>query len=250
MWITNHQAPYLSSSCMDWGQPTNLGSTNPSFTRGWFSSYRPGCPRVWEIELSRRRGIDPNFCRRYPGITRKFEHLQSACGWYLHGRAIALQLTLEHPEIVENLVLINTFATLRPERPGVWLYYAGRFLMIHTLGLDVQSRVVARRIFPREDQESLRKILIGQICQANLKGYRATMRALARFEVTTRLGNIRQPTFVITGSKDTTVTPTNQRKLAQGIPHARQVFIEGGGHAIIAEQPELVNNYLVEFLRS
>ena len=236
---------------MDWGQPTNPGVYKSQLYSGLVFELSPRMSAGLGDRVIQVAGYRSKFLQKISWNYSKVSSIYRAhvVGISMGG-AIALQLTLEHPEIVENLVLINTFATLRPERPGVWLYYAGRFLMIHTLGLDVQSRVVARRIFPREDQESLRKILIGQICQANLKGYRATMRALARFEVTTRLGNIRQPTFVITGSKDTTVTPTNQRKLAQGIPHARQVFIEGGGHAIIAEQPELVNNYLVEFLRS
>jgi 3-oxoadipate enol-lactonase len=87
------------------------------------------------------------------------------------GGTIALQLALDAPESVENLVLINTFASLRPDNPRVWLYFGLRFMLIHTLGLETQARAVAHRIFPHPDQEPLRLILLDQICQADLKGW-------------------------------------------------------------------------------
>ncbi len=68
------------------------------------------------------------------------------------GGTQALAFVLECPQLVRRLVLVNTFAHLRPHGLSEWFYYAVRFLLVHTLGLEVQARQVARRIFPRPDQ--------------------------------------------------------------------------------------------------
>ncbi len=164
------------------------------------------------------------------------------------GGVLALQLTLDHAELVGKLVLVNTFAQLRPNRLSGWLYFAWRFLLVHTLGLRVQAHAVAGRIFPRPDQSDLRQITYEQIIQANPDGYRAAMRALGLFNVRNRLSEIHRPTFVITGECDTTVPMKNQRALAAGIAGARQVIIPRAGHAVIIDASELFNQALIGFL--
>jgi len=164
------------------------------------------------------------------------------------GGIIALQLAIEHPNLVDKLILVNTFARLRPQRLSVWVYYALRLFLVHTLGLPTQARVVSWRIFPRPEQAELRSTLYAQITQANPAGYRATMRALARFNALPRLNELCHPTLVITGERDTTVPAEVQNEMAARIPLARQVIIPDAGHAVIAEQPELFNHCILDFL--
>jgi 3-oxoadipate enol-lactonase len=165
------------------------------------------------------------------------------------GGTHALQLAISHPELVRKLVLVNTFSRLRPSRFNEWIYFALRFLLVHTLGMNVQARSVAQRIFPRPEQEIYRQALIEQIMQADPAGYRAAMRALAAFNADPYLAGIRCPTLIITSMDDTTVNPNAQRKLAQGIPNARQILIPQAGHAVIADQAEKFNEILLAFLR-
>lgn len=165
------------------------------------------------------------------------------------GGTVALQLALDYPHLVRKLALVNTFAHLTPASSSETVYFALRFALIHTLGLGTQGKAVARRVFPHAGQENLRQLLYEQITQANPSGYRATMRALARFDVRPRLAGIRMPTLVVTGERDTTVPPPRQRHLVEGIPGARQVVIPDGGHAVIADQPEAFNKVFLEFLR-
>jgi 3-oxoadipate enol-lactonase/4-carboxymuconolactone decarboxylase len=108
--------------------------------------------------------------------------------------------------------------------------------------------MVAHRIFPNPEQELLRQALTRQILQADPKAYVSAMRALGLFDVTKRLHEISVPTLVISGRDDTTVPLENQAEMASKIPGAQQVIIPGGGHAIIAEQPVLFNQVLLEFL--
>ena len=164
------------------------------------------------------------------------------------GGVLALQLALDHPNQVHKLVLVNTFASLRPKSLKVWAYFLYRFLLVHIIGLSAQARAVSWRIFPRPEQEELRRILYTQIMQADVHGYRTTMRALALFNVKERLHEIKMPTLVVTGENDTTVPPDNQAALALGIPNARHTIVPGAGHAITAEQPQVFNQILLKFL--
>jgi pimeloyl-ACP methyl ester carboxylesterase len=164
------------------------------------------------------------------------------------GGTLAQSMALTAPQKVSKLILVNTFAQLRPEKLGVWLYFALRLIMVHTLGLPVQARAVARRVFPKAEQEPLRRMLIEQICQADHQGYRATMRALARFNTRKRLPEILAPTLVISSRDDTTVPLRLQQQLAGLIPGARQVTIPEAGHAVTVERPEAFNQILMEFL--
>ena len=165
------------------------------------------------------------------------------------GGVIAQQMAFDFPQWIHKLVLVNTFTALRPESVGSWWYLLGRFVMVNTLGLPAQAKVVARRIFALAEQEELRQMLITTITQSNPRAYRAAMRALALFDSRKRLAGIKIPTLVITGDRDTTVPPPRQKLLVEGIPGARQVVISDAGHAVSVEQPEAFNRVLLAFLK-
>jgi pimeloyl-ACP methyl ester carboxylesterase len=165
------------------------------------------------------------------------------------GGTHALQLAISRPELVGKLVLVNTFSRLRPSSPNEWFYFAIRFVLVHTLGLNLQAQTVAQRIFPGPEQDEFRKAFLEEIMQADPRGYRAAMRALAGFNADPNLASIHCPTLVITSSDDTTVNPNIQKALVQGIPNARQVLVDNAGHAVIATQAEKFNQILLAFLR-
>jgi pimeloyl-ACP methyl ester carboxylesterase len=164
------------------------------------------------------------------------------------GGTLALALAVAFPEKVGKLVLVNTAAWLLPEDISTWLYYAARLLVVFTVGIPQQSRIVSQRIFPRPDQAPLRRILEEQIQQADPRAYRGTMLALARFDARARLKQISAPTLVVTGDRDTTIPPDRQRQLAAGIPGARHKTLPGAGHALTVEQPDQFNTLLLDFL--
>lgn len=164
------------------------------------------------------------------------------------GGTVALHLALEYPGLFSRLVLVNTFASLRPKRLSEWGYLVGRYALANLRGIAAQTEMVANRIFPDEEQYVLRQELVRQIMQADQQVYRRAMRCLGLFNVKNRLREISLPTLVISGEKDTTVNLQLQKELAAGIGGARHMIIPGGGHAIIADQPETFNRALIEFL--
>jgi 3-oxoadipate enol-lactonase len=164
------------------------------------------------------------------------------------GGTVALQFTLDSPTRIVKLVLVNTFACLRPKNLGIWMYMLWRLLLVHTIGLETQGKVVAQRVFPHSGQQALREELMAQIRQADVHGYRATMRTLGLFNVQSRLREIRCPTLVLTSEKDTTVPAETQRALTRGIAGARQIHFSKGGHALSIDQAEGFNAAVLGFL--
>jgi 3-oxoadipate enol-lactonase len=164
------------------------------------------------------------------------------------GGSIALQLACDYRTRFEKLILVNTFAQLRPKSFQGWVYFATRLSLVHILGLPTQARFVANRLFPNPEQGYLRQTFLEQILQADHRGYRATMRALMRLNLNQQLPTIHNETLVISGANDFTVPISTQQYLSRQIPNARHVIINGAGHAVTVEQPAEFNQTLIEFL--
>lgn len=164
------------------------------------------------------------------------------------GGVIAQQFSLDYPQLVQKLVLVSTFSELRPSSFSQLVYFAQRMLVVHTIGLKVQSKIVSGRIFPKPEQEALREMAEKQIASADPRAYRAAMRNLGLFSSRHRLKEIKAPTLVISGANDTTVDIVHQKMLADGIAGARQVIIPNGGHAVAIDQFEAFNEVLLGFL--
>ncbi|MCS7011880.1 MAG: alpha/beta hydrolase [Anaerolineales bacterium] len=165
------------------------------------------------------------------------------------GGVLAQQFAHEFPSRTRKLVLVSTFAVLRPDSFSGWFYFLRRFLGVVLGGPQTQARLVAERIFPYPEQEPLRQILLETILQADQDAYRAAMRALAMFDSRPWLSTLTMPTLIISGEDDTTISPAQQRMLAQRIPGAQQVILQAAGHAVPVDQPEVFNRLLLEFLR-
>ncbi len=164
------------------------------------------------------------------------------------GGVVAQQFALDYPRHVRKLVLVSTFSVLRPKNLSQWFYFLQRVLVVHTLGLEVQAKIVAKRVFPHPEQAELRRMAEEQIASADPRAYRAAMRALGLFDSRKRLPQIAAPTLVITGANDFTVPPAAQTLLAQSIPNARQVILPNAGHAAAIDQAEAFNRHLLQFI--
>jgi pimeloyl-ACP methyl ester carboxylesterase len=65
-----------------------------------------------------------------------------------------------------------------------------------------------------------------------------------------RLANITKPTLLIVGTEDAVTPPANSIILAQKIPGAWLVQINGGGHGLMYQYPEQFSNVLLTFLNT
>jgi len=156
------------------------------------------------------------------------------------GGMVAQELTLEHPSRVRSLVLACTHPgprrAIRPG-PGANVPQAKPYLALYS------------ERFAREHPDHVAEdILVGsqnpQPAHAGRRQWEA-MQGWSSFE---RLGQIRCPTLVLHGTEDRLVPVANARLLADRIPHAELVLLEGAGHLYHSEQPERADRAVLGFL--
>lgn len=198
----------------------------------------PAPPGRWSLRAAAREAA---------GLLRRLEIDRADVVGLSMGGVAAQLIALETPHLVRKLVLVSTFACLRPKGLSQTAYLLRRFAAANLRGVRYQAGTVAWRVFPDPQQAVLREILVEKILAADPKVYRSAMRGLALFDSRRRLASIRQPALIISGEHDSTVPPQAQRELT-AIPGSRQVIIPGGNHAVIADQPEAFNRALVSFL--
>ena len=87
-----------------------------------------------------------------------------------------------------------------------------------------------------------------------LKSYLRHTVARQRHQTYERLGEIKAPTLVICGERDTAVLSTgnhveSSRAMAERIPRAKLHIIRGAAHSIFWQEPEETNAVVLDFLR-
>ncbi|MCX8068596.1 MAG: alpha/beta fold hydrolase [Anaerolineae bacterium] len=165
------------------------------------------------------------------------------------GGAVAQALAVRHPERVRSLVLVNTFARLRPRGWAEWRRTIIRFL-VPLVNPARYARMEAKELFPRPDQQGLRRVAMQRLCSTNPRGFRAALLAAARYDGRRDLARIRVPTLIVAGLQDTVVPLRAKEELAARIPGARLVTVPRSGHATPTDQPVLFNRLLLQFLES
>jgi pimeloyl-ACP methyl ester carboxylesterase len=154
------------------------------------------------------------------------------------GGMVAQEVALAAPDRVRSLILACTLPGMRhavPVRARVpkarpWeAMYSPRFLREH----------------PEEVAEDQRLGTPQRPAMA-----RRQWEAMQGFDAYDRLPSLRLPTLVIHGTEDRVIHPNNARILAELIPGARLVLLEGAGHVYHAEQPEAADRAVLGFVRS
>jgi 3-oxoadipate enol-lactonase len=154
------------------------------------------------------------------------------------GGMVAQELALTAADRVRSLILACTHpghrhavpvrARVPKDRPWEALY-SERFLRDH----------------PDRVAEDLR---VGTPQSPNAA--RRQWEAMQGFDAFDRLPAVRVPTLILHGTEDRTIHPDNGRVLADRIPGARLVLLEGAGHVFHAEQPEAADRAVLEFVAS
>jgi pimeloyl-ACP methyl ester carboxylesterase len=165
------------------------------------------------------------------------------------GGAVALQLAADEPSRVRSLVAVNTFARLRATRGSLrrgiertWLAATGR--------MDELGRRVAEGLFPDDGQQAFRAAAAARLAGNRPLTYIRLLAAVSRFDLRSRLGDIRAPTLVVAGEGDTTVPFSCKLELAANIPGARLVRFAGSRHVTPLDRAGPFTARLLEFLES
>ena len=166
------------------------------------------------------------------------------------GGYVALAFMGRHAERVSGLVLLDTKATADGDQAR-----EDRLKMAERV-LTEGNEFVAEAMLPkllgqtsREHRPDLVERVGALIREQAPEAIAGAQRGMAaRSDTTDVLASIQVPTLVITGEEDAVTGPEVGRDLAAAIPGARFLLVEEAGHLSNLEQPEIVNEALLDFL--
>ncbi len=166
------------------------------------------------------------------------------------GGFVAQEAYARFPERVRALVLCFTSAAFG----GSGSDFARQFIAARIAPLDDGRTMaeIAARVMPalrgsRSDPAGL--ALAEHIMSAVPPDtYRQAVRLLTTFDRRAQLPAIRVPTLLVAGSDDRVAPAAVMERMAQKIPGAEYVLLEGCGHLGPMDQPEPFNQALADFL--
>ena len=169
------------------------------------------------------------------------------------GGMIAQELVLGHPQRVKGLILVVTHCGGEHQVKAADEVMA----MIQRLAVDdsIEARTEAAAAFFAPETLSGRADVLQQYAEVSMKHPAGTailqrqMGALQDHDTYERLPRIAAPTLVLTGAGDVLIPPDNSKILADRIPGAECLVVEGGGHQILIEQPGACNRAILAFLQ-
>jgi pimeloyl-ACP methyl ester carboxylesterase len=165
------------------------------------------------------------------------------------GGMIAQELAINYPNRVMKLVLASAYAC-QDETSGDIAQQA-RFLQ-----LTPEKRVGAmvslafNRPFYRFVLGLLARVAIRFTKAPVNVGTEGQSEACRKHNTLKRLSSITAPTLVIVGTRDRLIKPVSSEVIADNIPAAKLVKVEGGSHYLSFEMKNVFNREVLNFLRS
>ncbi len=169
------------------------------------------------------------------------------------GGMIAQQLALDHPGLVDRLVLCCTNCGGREQVLASPEVYAALRAPRRGLSAEEVARAALPLLFPTEfmrDHPDRVEGFLARYLRAPMPAhcFFAQLAAVARWGSYGQLPEIEAPTLVLTGDSDVLIPPVNSRILAERIRGARLLEYRGGGHGFFAQFPERVAEDVLRFL--
>jgi 3-oxoadipate enol-lactonase len=169
----------------------------------------------------------------------------SLCGLSIGGMT-GMWLGVHAPQRLERLVLCCTAPQLPP--PSQW---AERAALVRAEGMaPVVDAGLERWFTPKLGErrpdvlERFREMMLGTPAE----GYAGCCEAIGGHDMRSELGAITAPTLVIGGEGDPVAPPETSRALADAIPGAGLVVLEGARHLASVERPEEFTRAVLEHL--
>ena len=172
---------------------------------------------------------------------------------YSLGSMIGMRLALQHPTLIERLVLIATSARSDTSPVGqqavqLWeLFRAGERATIIDAALQFFFAPATYQSQPQLIEAYRHKALQLQDVEGM---YQTALASFHRTSVIERLSTLQAPTLIIAGRADMMATPAETTELATLIPHAQSVIIEEASHLLLVEKPQAAAQVIGDFLQT
>ena len=165
-----------------------------------------------------------------------------------HGGEISINFTLDHPEMVEQLVLVGAVVGGMP--------YSKHFLERgDTLGKPIEKGDIKGAIAAAAKDKYLTapgsdaaKKRMADILSANPQDLTHLDLELPVKPALSRLGEIHIPTLLLVGDADIPDVHSHAGAIEVAVPRARRIVISDVGHLMYLEKPTEFSSVVIEFL--
>lgn len=168
------------------------------------------------------------------------------------GGGFAYDLTLEHPEMVDALILVS--ANLSVHVPAYTEMFERSTEAGKKSGAAAAAKVWGNDPHQGPMRESARARVL-EILTDNMPRFRyfdghVPVKKLSSSDIprSQRLAEVQVPTLVISGAHDDIVARAHYRTWASGIPNARSVVFPNAAHLVNIDQVDEFNQTILEFL--
>ncbi|MBT3936019.1 MAG: alpha/beta hydrolase [Candidatus Marinimicrobia bacterium] len=163
------------------------------------------------------------------------------------GGAVAFQLAHIRPDIVKSMVIINSVSDWRMKTFGERFKLGQRKLIVRLMGMKKMGEVLANRLLPKSEHESLRLDFIRKWAKNDTSAYLNSLNALVDWSISSDdLIQMKMPTLFIASDQD--YSPISKKeKIANYMPNAQLNVIKDARHAVTVEHPNQVNQLLQSF---
>jgi pimeloyl-ACP methyl ester carboxylesterase len=174
------------------------------------------------------------------------------------GGYIAAEVAIQFPQRIDQLLLVSAAGITSADIARRPIYTLGRIATALTTHLAAQQRAIAARPktrhlalqFVARHPSLLRPDLAyeGFFKGAGKPGFEAALRACLEYDFRDRLPDIRQPTLILWGEKDSIIPVRDAQEFERLIPDSRKIVMKDTGHIPMAERPGAFNNVMMDFL--
>lgn len=207
-----------------------------------------GKPRNLDYTIPRQAEMVVSFMQRL-GIDRAVLVGSS------YGAAIAATIALDHPSLVEKLVLIGAVTNNKPTRYLLMRLFSSPIIGDVLSPLVVGSRRLLRlrmkRVYDRHSWVLDERRVDARHLPLRTRGaHRAIIRTVRRWDaerVSRDAHLLTQPTLLLWGDNDREVPLGDGERLQQSIPHSRLIVFRECGHLPQEEYPGTFTKLVLEF---
>jgi 3-oxoadipate enol-lactonase len=163
------------------------------------------------------------------------------------GAMITFQTAVDRPDVVNSMVIVNALPyvsnrTLK-DKLAIWQ----RLILFRVLSMERIGQIIAKRLFPAENQADLRAQFVARWRENDKQAYMAATRSLVGWTVEDRISTIQAPTLIIAADQD--YTPVEAKEaIVEKMANAELAVLTNARHAVNYVQPGRVNPLIQEFL--
>lgn len=187
--------------------------------------------------------------RDLAGLLRALNISDVLCGGNSMGGAITQRFMLDFPEMVRAGFLLCTSSEVGTNMATAW---EQRATLAETEGmeamLEAQASLGNANTSVREPSAEAERA--GRALTLKIPGnvYARIVRAMAHYDWTAELSNLRAPVLILQGLQDTMTPPGGAVIMHRQIPMSQLVMMDQCSHAIQTDQPEQWRRHLLNFL--